>query len=721
MTADSEAERRVAACYVATMLAAMHTKYPAFVLSALATIQLAAQAPIAVADGSSPQAIVALASTVRPSARQLAWQATGCNAFVHFGMNTFSDREWGDGSEDPKAFAPSEFDANQWARTFRDAGMRGLVMTCKHHDGFCLWPSATTEHDVAASPFRDGNGDVVAEVAAACRQHGLNFGIYLSPWDRNQTSFGTKAYQAVFLAQLTELLSNYGELFEVWFDGAHCPPDDPALFDWQAVFQLVGKLQPNAVIAITGPDVRWVGNEAGKTRASEWSVLPLPQAAPGGFEVDRQSWRSLWQLRERNQASDLGSRDQLQQAKALCWWPAETDVSIRPGWFYHAHDDSRVKSLETLLDYWFAAVGGNAVLLLNVPPDRRGQIAAPDVAVLHDLGRYLNACFANDLGTLTGAARKLEGSTGEITFAAPMTVDLFDLAEDVAATGQSVEAFCIEVRNNGTWQQCATGTTIGFRRLLRTEPITGDAFRCRITQQRGPVRIKTFGLFQRPTLVTTPRILRSKAGLVTIEAGGTAIRYTTDDSPVTAEAPLYRGGFELPLGGIVRARAVPGNDATALVLGTAGESKATFGLAQSDWKIVSCSSEGDGKERAQNAIDGNPETLWHTRYKPDTPEHPHFLTIDLGRAHTLTGFLYQPRAGGGNGTIADYEFHGSRDGKQWTELAKGTFGNIANNPNARTVRFAQPAAGMRFVRLTALREATGKPWASVGELNVLVH
>ncbi|HEX5053626.1 MAG TPA: alpha-L-fucosidase, partial [Planctomycetota bacterium] len=451
---------------------------------------LAAQAPVAVPAGADLDTIVQLAAEVRPSARQLAWQRTECNAFVHFGMNTFTDREWGEGSEDPATFAPTDFDATQWVAAFRSAHMHGLVLTCKHHDGFCLWPTASTAHDVRASPFRGGKGDVVGEVAAACRDGGLQFGVYLSPWDRNQATFGTPEYQKVFLQQLRELCSNYGPLFEVWFDGAHCPPDDPALFDWQAVFRLVRELQPDAAIAITGPDVRWVGNEAGVTRPQEWSVLPLPSAAAGPFEQDRDSWRALWALRERNQQRDLGSRQQLASAKALCWWAAETDVSIRPGWFHHAAEDAQVKPLPVLLDYWFGAVGGNAVLLLNVPADRRGRIAAPDVHVLRDLGTYLDATFGDDLAAAGEA--KAYARVGEVYLKQPTTVDVFDLAEDTAATGQRVETFRIDVLQNGGWRQCARGTTIGMRRLLRTKPITGDGFRYWIEQSRGAPKVARF-------------------------------------------------------------------------------------------------------------------------------------------------------------------------------------------------------------------------------------
>lgn len=689
-----------------------------FVLVAFAAC-LSAQAPIPVPEGADRDAIAALAATVRPSARQLRWQATGMNAFVHFGMNTFTDREWGEGTESPTAFAPSDFDAAQWVSSFAAAGMRGLVLTCKHHDGFCLWPSATTEHDVASSPFRGGNGDVVGEVAAACRAQGLSFGIYLSPWDRHQKAFGTPAYHAVFLQQLRELCTNYGPLFEVWFDGAHCPPDDPALFDWQAVFGLVRELQPDAVLAITGPDVRWVGNEAGQTRAEEWSVLPLSLPAPGPFESERDSWRSLWALRERNQQQDQGSRAQLATAKALCWWPAETDVSIRPGWFHHAHEDAQVKSMQQLLDIWFAAVGGNAVLLLNVPADRRGRIADPDAAVLRDLGTYLDAVFARDLAA--AGTRKQYGKVGEVYFAAPTTIDTFDLREDTAAAGQRVEAFRLEVRQNGGWREFARGSTVGFRRILRTKPVTGDAFRYWVEQSRGKPQLAHFGLHRRPVLLSPPRITRAPNGTVTIAATAGEVHYTIDGSAVTAASTRYTGPFALPDGGTVRAGVFAAAGRMGLALGTATEASVVFGMAMAGCRVVDCSSEQGGSEAAGKAIDGDPSTHWHSRWSPDAPRPPHHVTLDLGRAIDLHGFVYQPRSSGDNGTVADYEFFGSSDGIAWRSLAKGSFGNIANSPVAQVVRLPAAVGGVRFVKFIALREVRERAWASCAELSVLVR
>lgn len=455
-----------------------------------------AQGPVLVAEGASDEERLAAACAVRPHARQLAWQAHEFVAFVHFGMNTFTDREWGEGNEATATFAPTAFDAGQWVETFASAGMRGLVLTAKHHDGFCLWDSATTEHDVRGAGFHGGEGDVVAAVADACRERGLSFGIYLSPWDRQQKAFGTRAYHEVFQQQLRELCTGYGPLFEVWFDGANCPADDPDVFDWQSHFRLVRELQPDAVIAITGPDVRWVGNEAGVTRAEEWSVLPLDGGGDGTFEDSRAAWQSLWRLRERAQAKDLGSREALRSARRLCWWPAETDVSIRPGWFHHANEDAKVKSPEQLRDLWFTAVGGNAVLLLNVPPDRRGRIADPDVASLKALGERLRATFARD--EAEGCERHVRPLATEIWFGGERTFDVVDLREDVLASGQRVEAFRIDVWDGAAWKEHARGTTIGFRRLLRVEKVTARGVRCWVERTRATPTVAHFTVHRQP-------------------------------------------------------------------------------------------------------------------------------------------------------------------------------------------------------------------------------
>lgn len=320
----------------------------------------------------------------RPTASQLQWQRDELAFFLHFGVNTFTDREWGDGTEDPKIFAPSALDARQWARTARAAGFRMMILTAKHHDGFCLWPTKTTAHSVASSPWRGGQGDVVREFVDACRAEGLRAGLYLSPWDRNHPTYGdTPRYNAVYYAQLTELLTQYGRIDEVWFDGANGegPNGKRQEYDWPRTWALVRELQPQAVMfSDAGPDVRWIGNESGVAGTTNWSTVdPRIVTRPGvsGDDVMR----------------SLTSGDR----EGTVWRPGETDVSIRPGWFYHPAEDAKVRTPENLVELYFSSVGRNSKLLLNVPPDRRGLLADADVAALRGMRTRLDALFARDL------------------------------------------------------------------------------------------------------------------------------------------------------------------------------------------------------------------------------------------------------------------------------------------------------------------------------------
>ncbi|MCA9291195.1 MAG: alpha-L-fucosidase, partial [Phycisphaerales bacterium] len=518
---------------------------------------LAAPNSVMIPPDASIDDIVRAATEVRPSARQVAWQELGFTAFVHFGMNTFTDQEWGHGGEDPRQFDPVAFDADQWVRAFRSAGMRGVVLTCKHHDGFCLWPTETTTHSVRASGWRDGRGDVVADVAAACRAHGLKFGIYLSPWDRNCADFGTPRYNDVFRAQLRELLTNYGEIYDVWFDGANCPKDDPALFDWAGHARLVRELQPGACISIMGPDVRWCGNEAGRTRASEWSVVTLGTADDAPADASSDVMGAYFDTDVTK--ADLGGRDALRGATRLVWWPAVTNTSIRPGWFHHERDDARVKSLQELLDVYFASVGGNTQFLLNVPPDRRGLIHENDVRRLAELGDVLRATFdhaVSDDATFTGYMQ-----AGEYRFDEPRTVSVIDLREDVVASGQRVEAFRIDTWDGRRWTEIARGTTIGARRLVRIPPTTALGFRYWIERARAKPTIASFTLHRAPRLLTPPMIARSRDGVVTIAAREPGpVRYTTDGSDPDETSAVYAAPFALVRGGVVKARSFPDAD-----------------------------------------------------------------------------------------------------------------------------------------------------------------
>jgi len=450
-----------------------------------------------------PREILRKAAHVVPTPQQVAWQELEFVCFTHFGINTFTDREWGDGKEDPKLFNPTAFDANQWAAVCKDAGMKLIILTCKHHDGFCLWPSKYTEHSVKNSPWRGGKGDVVRELSDACRKYGLKFAVYLSPWDRNQRTYGSDAYNEYFKNQLRELLTNYGEVFEVWFDGAcgEGPNGKRQVYDWGGYFQTIRQIQPKAVIAIMGPDVRWVGNESGLARESEWSVLPKRGAGD-------------------QTARDLGHRKYLVGAKELVWYPAECDVSIRPGWFYHAKQDTQVKSLAHLLDIYYRSIGRNAVLLLNVPPDRRGLFHENDAARLREFRAVIDETFRTNLAAGRPAKARnarpgfdadkaVDGrsdtywTTDEDVVEAWLEIDLgadvtFDRAmlQEMITTGQRVEKFALEVPDGQAWKPIAEATTIGYKRLLKFPQVTASRVRLKILDSRDCPTIREFGLYK---------------------------------------------------------------------------------------------------------------------------------------------------------------------------------------------------------------------------------
>lgn len=337
-----------------------------------------------------------------PSERQLTYEKMEFFCFIHFTVNTFTGSEWGDGKEDVSIFNPTELDARLWVKTAKDAGMKGLILTCKHHDGFCLWPSKYTEHSVKNSPYKNGKGDIVREVSEACKEFGLKFGIYLSPWDRNNSSYGKgKEYDDYYVNQLTELLTEYGELYTIWLDGACGEGANGKIqkYDWNRYYKVMRELQPNAVISISGPDVRWCGNEAGEVRESEWSVVAKDMTDPS-ITAELSQHEDNEEFRDRpldETQSDLGSRERLKNEKELVWYPAETDVSIRPGWFYHEEEDDKVRSFENLKDIYLKSVGGNTALLLNIPPMKNGKIHEKDMAILKRLGEFINDTFKNNL------------------------------------------------------------------------------------------------------------------------------------------------------------------------------------------------------------------------------------------------------------------------------------------------------------------------------------
>jgi alpha-L-fucosidase len=488
------------------------------VLASALTLGQAGPAPVA---APAPHGVL-------PSERQVRWHELETYAFLHFTTNTFTDKEWGFGDEQPSIFNPTAFDADRIVTALKAAGMRGVILTAKHHDGFCLWPTKTTKHSVASSPWKNGQGDVVKELADAARKQGLEFGVYLSPWDRNQAQYGRPEYVQVYRAQLRELLTNYGPIFEVWHDGANGGDgyyggarekrtiDRRTYYDWPTTWAIVRKLQPNAVIfSDVGPDVRWVGNEKGIAGETSWATYqPVGEdggpPAPGFIKTGD---------------APVGHRNGTQ------WIPAECDVSIRPGWFWHAAENSRVKTAAQLVDLYYQSVGRGCSLLLNVPPDRRGLLDDNDVASLARFGELMNATFKVNLaadatlipsnvrgGKTTAAsgpfaARNLIDGDRATYWATDDSVKTAELIVDFNGTktfsvvrlrenirlGQRVEAFALDAWTNGDWKEFATATSIGPSRLIRlATPQTTSGLRLRITKAPVAPALSEFGVYLEP-------------------------------------------------------------------------------------------------------------------------------------------------------------------------------------------------------------------------------
>ena len=433
-----------------------------------------------------------MVSRLVPTPQQLEWQQMEFTAFLHFGMNTFTGNEWGHGTDSPELFNPSELDCEQWVKALKDGGFKMALITAKHHDGFCLWPTATTEYSVKNSPWKNGKGDVVRELRDACEKYGMKFGVYLSPWDRNAVSYGdSPAYNKFFIEQLTELLSNYGEVHEVWFDGAcgEGPNGKKQEYDWTAILAKIRELQPKAVTAIMGDDVRWVGNEGGLGRETEWSATMM---APGSYTEKNEAMAALG---IDNMSKDLGSRELLAKSQEAYWYPSEVDVSIRPGWFYHAEQDEQVRSLANLVNIYYRSVGCNSVLLLNIPPDRRGLIHEVDVQRIKELSEYIGKTFANNYVENGAQMWKAEvGQSNEYNVKTGAMVNTFLIQEDIAQ-GQRVEDFLVEVYSNGAWQYAAEGTTVGYKRLLRFSDCQPEKIRVTIRGARGTANISNVGLY----------------------------------------------------------------------------------------------------------------------------------------------------------------------------------------------------------------------------------
>jgi alpha-L-fucosidase len=718
--------------------------------------------------GDSEQVIIAKAAHVLPRSNQTEWVRMERTFFIHFGPNTFRHVEWGTGREDPSVFRPSKLSAEQWVQSVKDGGGTMIILVCKHHDGLALWPSRYTTHSIAGSTWRGGHGNLVREVAEAARKYHIKLGVYLSPADLYQLrtnpinpqgyygdesapaasiiptnpvtfktdpakgrqpapGFGSFHYQVddynrYFLNQLYELLTEYGPIQEVWFDGANPDSSVKEIYDYNAWYDMIRHLQPKAIIFGKGPDGRWVGNESGVGRTTEWDPIPLPQT-PEQFR-----WPDMTE-------KDLGSRDKLTPGSYLWWYPAETNVPILHGWFWAP--DKPVRTAAELVDIYYQSVGRNSNWLLNLSPDDRGLIPDLQRANLRLMNQIVTKTFSRDLtaGAAVAADSSAKGhgpslvldnnldtwwepNEGEftptlsLTLPRSVTFDVISLQEAVDHRGQRVESFSVEAWQHSSWQTIAQGTTIGHKRLLRlSTPVSANRIRIHITGSRMEPSLAQVGLFKQAAYTAPPTISdRDSAGEVKLTSpAGERIHYTLDGSVPTLQSAVYSGPLSLVQGGSVEAAVIGADGKLGMIA-----AKNFPGQAPLGWKITDVDS-AESEAPALAAIDGKAETVWTS----GGTGSQHHITVDMGSARRIAGFTYLPRQDGlAYGLVKQYKFETSTDGSTWTtQIPSGELANLRNNPELVKVPFAPVDA--RYFRFTVLASYDDSKAASAAELSVV--
>ena len=662
-----------------------------------------------------------------PNKNQIAWQKLEYYAFIHLSVNTYTDMAWGLGNEDPAIFNPQELDAREWARICKEAGMKGIILTAKHHSGFCVWPSQYTEYSVKNSPWKNGKGDLVREVADACREYGLKFGVYLSPWDRNHADYGKPEYITYFRNQLKELLSNYGDVFEVWFDGANGGSgyygganetrkiDRTTYYDWPNTYQLVRSLQPNIVIWNDGgdrADLRWVGTEAGFVGETNWSLLNATGDVP----------------------EDM-LRHGVENGNA--WVPGEVNTSIRPEWFYHAKEDKKVKTVPQLMDIYYNSIGRNATLLLNFPIMPNGKINETDVTNVLEFGKAVQEAFKNNLtsgstieasnvrgeSSKYNAAQVLDGdyetywatddtvNTGSLTlsFQKPTSFNRF-LVQEYIPLGQRVKSFKVEALVDGNWKDVANESTIGYKRMLRFKTVTADKIRFTITASKSSPVISTIEVYEAPLILAPPAVQRNQAGDVKITPADfeSELYYTLDGSDPTINSNPYTGPIKTGEGKVLIKTIAYDRKSQR----SSGIKEEQFDIARANWKIM-----GMDDNHAYAILDGDSETQW---YNNSTSKMPKDLIIDLSKTENLSGFKYAPdQHWWGSGIVDKYRLFTSMDGQHWNLADEGEFPNIKNNPILQVKTFSMRKG--RYIKFQALSNTQNNEAVSYAEFDVLTN
>ncbi|WP_260255446.1 alpha-L-fucosidase, partial [Elizabethkingia anophelis] len=658
------------------------------------------------------------------------------------------------GMEDPKIFDLKELDTDQWCKSLKDAGMKMVILTVKHHDGFVLWQSRYTDHGIMSTNFRNGKGDILRDLSKSCQKYGLKLGLYLSPADlyqienpkglygnlsqytkrtiprevpgrpfSNKTKFEFEVddYNEYFLNQLFEILTEYGPIHEVWFDGAHPKTKGGQKYNHEAWKKLIHTLAPRAVIFGQG-DVRWCGNEAGVTRKTEWNVLPF-----NNKDLTEITGLTDWE------EDNIGRRDRLYNGHFLHYQQAEVDTSIREGWFYRDDVYQKVRSADDVFDIYERSVGGNSTFILNVPPNRDGKFSDQDVKVLSETGKRIKETYSKDL--LQGAkGPKQVLDHNDVTYSllnnnqliietpTPVIFNRIMLQEAVSTHGERVESHAVDAWIDGEWKEIATATNIGYKRILRFSEVTTRKIRLRVLQDRGSVAISRIAAYyykMRPPQLT---ILQDKTGKVSIDEKKQPfdwknqdkkdvkdkdkdfnIYYTTDGSEPGINSLKYNGPFEKEQGTI---------KAVAILKGDRGAVQTeVVGIAKNKWKLAE-SKEGTKNHSAEAAFDANPKTFWQS----ENQNVPQNLSLDLGALYTLTGMAYTPQTAFGGGMMAKGIVEISADGKKWEAISAFEFGNLVNNPSKRSLYFKQ-AVKARYVRVTAQEIAGNSQALTIAELD----
>lgn len=711
---------------------------------------------IQIQQGDSKERIIEKAAHVVPTPNQLSALQHEYIAFIHFGPNTFTQMEWGNGMEDPKIFDLKELDTDQWCEAIKAAGMKMILLTVKHHDGFVLWQSRYTQHGIMSTGFQNGKGDILKDLSASCRKYGIKLGVYLSPADlyqienpeglygnlskyskrtipaevpgrpfknKKKFEFEVDDYNEYFLNQLFEILTEYGEMHEVWFDGAHPKTKGGQKYNYAAWKQLIKAVAPRAVI-FGREDIRWCGNESGQTRKTEWNVVP--------FAEDPHTTSLFPDMT----LDDLGGREELYKAKYLHYQQAETNTSIREGWFYRDDTRQKVRSTDDVFDIYERSVGGNSTFLLNIPPNREGRFSPADVTVLKETGQRIQETYGSTLlqnakgpKQLLDANPKTSLQVGKasqelvITTPKPITFNRFMIQEAIATQGERVEKHAVDAWVNGAWKEVAQATNIGYKRILRFPEVTTDRIRIRILESRLTPSISHVSAHyykSRPPRLTSKRDIN---GLVTIEPleqgfnwkahgeniaqnlnAGFKIYYTTNGAEPDATSTEYKAPFAMGVGELKAVSILNTLKGTVL--------QEQLGYVKKEWKLLEVSSENE-KRKAVAAFDANPDTYWMSSEGALNP----FIALDLGAKQPLNGFAYTPQKQHTKGMMAKGVVKISDDGKTWQQVEGFEFGNLINDPEKR-YHYFKTAVTARYLRIEVTESTANDNMASVAELDI---